>query len=127
MGGRGGGEGGVGAVPVLTAVGKLEGEDAALVQVQLVLVRLGVVEHLHVAALHPHRQPLARRTVTQGEDLVNGTDVIERDGLLLCVCGDGDDPYLGGEVVLLQLPALSQVPGAHCVIQAAGQIGRAHV
>lgn len=32
--------------------------------------------------------------------------------------------YLGGEVVLLQLPSFSQVPGAHGVIQAAGpQLG----
>ena len=36
----------------LAAVGKLEGENAALMQVQLVLVWLGVVQHLHVAALH---------------------------------------------------------------------------
>lgn len=44
-----------GALPTLTAVGELEGQDAALVQVQLVLVRLGVVQHFHVAALHAHR------------------------------------------------------------------------
>lgn len=37
-----------------TAVCKFEGEDAALVQVELILVGLGVVEHFHVAALHAH-------------------------------------------------------------------------
>ena len=44
----------------LAAVGKLEGENAALMQVQLVLVWLGVVQHLHVAALHAAhtQQPL---------------------------------------------------------------------
>lgn len=53
----------------LTAVGKLEGEDAAFVQVQLVLVGLGVVQHLHVAALHADGQPLSGGTVAQREDL----------------------------------------------------------
>lgn len=53
----------------LTAVGELEGEDAALVEVQLVLVGFRVVQHLHIAALHAHRQPLACRAVPQGEDL----------------------------------------------------------
>lgn len=52
-----------------TTVGELEGEDAALMQVELVLVRLGVVENLHVAALHANSEPLSRRTVPQGEDL----------------------------------------------------------
>ena len=36
----------------LAAVGKLEWEDTALMEVELVLVRLGVVEHLHITALH---------------------------------------------------------------------------
>lgn len=53
----------------LTAVGEFEREDAALVQVELVLVRLGVVQHLHVAALHAHGEPLAGGTVAQREDL----------------------------------------------------------
>ena len=57
---------------VLTAVGKLEGEHAALVEVQLVLVRLGDVQDLHVAALHAHRQPLSGGTVAQREDLQTG-------------------------------------------------------
>lgn len=56
-------------LPGLTAVGKLEGEHAALMQVQLVLVRLGVVQHLHIAALHAHSQPLPSGAVTQREDL----------------------------------------------------------
>lgn len=58
----------------LTAVGKLEGEDAALVEVQLVLVGFCVVQHFHVAALHSHREPLARRAVSQREDLWRGTE-----------------------------------------------------
>jgi len=53
----------------LTTVGKLERENAALVKVQLVLVRLGVVEHFHIATFHANSQPLTRRTVAQGEDL----------------------------------------------------------
>ena len=60
-------------VCVLTAVGKLEGEHAALVEVQLVLVRLGDVQDLHVAALHAHGQPLSGGTVAQREDLQTGT------------------------------------------------------
>ena len=52
-----------------TTVGELEGENAALVQVQLVLVRFGDVQDFHVTALHSHSQPLACRTVAQGEDL----------------------------------------------------------
>ena len=59
---------------VHTTVGELEGEDAALVQVELILVRLRVVEHLHVAALHAHSEPLSSRTVAQGEDLETGQD-----------------------------------------------------
>lgn len=38
-------------------------------QVELILVRLGVVEHLHVAALHAHSQPFTRWAVAQWEDL----------------------------------------------------------
>lgn len=53
----------------LTTVGKLERENATLVKVQLVLVRFGVVEHLHIAAFHADSQPLACRTVAQREDL----------------------------------------------------------
>lgn len=36
----------------LAAVGELEGEDTALVEVELVLVRLTAVEYLHITALH---------------------------------------------------------------------------
>lgn len=57
---------------VRTAVGELEGQNAALVEVQLVLVGLGDVQDFHVAALHSHRQPLACRTVAQREDLQDG-------------------------------------------------------
>ena len=53
----------------LAAVRELERQHAAVVQVQLVLVGFGVVQHLDVAALHAHRQPLARRTVAEREDL----------------------------------------------------------
>ena len=56
-------------VCVHTTVGKLEGENAALVEVQLVLVRFGNMQNFHVAALHSHSQPLACWTVTQREDL----------------------------------------------------------
>lgn len=42
----------------LTTVGELKREDTALMQVELVLVRLGVMENLHIAALHAHCQPL---------------------------------------------------------------------
>ena len=52
-----------------TTGGKLEREHAALVQVQLVLVRLGDVQNFYITALHAHRQPLSCRTVTQREDL----------------------------------------------------------
>lgn len=38
-------------------------------QVELVLVRLGMVQHLHVAALHAHGEPLPGGTVAQREDL----------------------------------------------------------
>lgn len=38
-------------------------------QVELILVRLGMVQHLHVAALHAHGEPLPGRTVAQREDL----------------------------------------------------------
>lgn len=81
-----------GADEPLAASGKLEREHATLVQVQLVLVRLVAVQHLDVRVLHADGQPLARRAVTQREDLRR-------------------------EVVLLQLPTLPQVPRSHCVVQ----------
>lgn len=49
----------------LTTVGEFEGQHTALMQVELILVRLGVVEHLHIAALHAHSQPLTRWAVAQ--------------------------------------------------------------
>ena len=58
--------------PERTTVGELEREHAALVQVQLVLVRLGDVQHFYIPALHAHRQPLSCRKVTQREDLERG-------------------------------------------------------
>lgn len=39
----------------LAAVGELEGEDTALVEVELVLVRLTAVEYLHITALHSEK------------------------------------------------------------------------
>ena len=56
-------------------MGEAKGEHAALVEVQLVLVRLGDVEDLHVAALHAHGQPLSGRTVAQREDLHGGKNI----------------------------------------------------
>ncbi len=54
---------------VFTTIGELERKNAALVEVQLVLVRFGDVQDFHVTALHSHSQPLACRTVAQREDL----------------------------------------------------------
>lgn len=62
----------------LTAGGKLEGQDAALMKVELVLLWLCHVEDLNIAAFHPDRQPLASGAVTQGEDL--GTEWDQRQG-----------------------------------------------
>lgn len=53
----------------LTTIGKLERQNTAFVKVQLVLVRLGVVEHLHIAAFHANSEPFARGTVAEGENL----------------------------------------------------------
>lgn len=39
----------------LAAVGELEGEDTALVEVELVLVWLTAVEYLHITALHSEK------------------------------------------------------------------------
>lgn len=52
-----------------TAGGEFEGEHAALVKVQLVLLGLADVQNFHVAALHAHRQPVLVGAVAQGEDL----------------------------------------------------------
>ena len=51
-------------------------------QVQLVFVRLGVVENLHVAALHSHSQPLSCGTVAQREDL-DGGEREEKENVIL--------------------------------------------
>lgn len=59
--------------PGLTTVGKLEGQHAALMQVQLVLVGLGVMQDFHIAAFHAHGQPLPSGAVAQGEDLPGQT------------------------------------------------------
>jgi len=69
----------------LTTVGKLERENAALVKVQLVFVRLGVVEHFHITTFHANSQPLTRRTVAQGEDLRLGEEQtqVERHSFVL--------------------------------------------
>lgn len=49
----------------LTTVGEFERQHTALMQMELILVWLGVVEHLHIAALHAHSQPLTRWAVAQ--------------------------------------------------------------
>lgn len=61
-------------------------------QVKLVFIRFGVVQHFNVAALHAHGKPLTGGAVTQREDL-------------------------GSEVVLLELSSFPKVPGTHCVVQ----------
>lgn len=48
---------------------KSERQHTAFMQVELVLVRLGDMQNLHVTVLHPHRQPLTRWAITQREDL----------------------------------------------------------
>lgn len=53
----------------LTTISELQGQHTALMEVQLVLVRLVHMQDLHVAALHAHGQPLPSRAVAQGEDL----------------------------------------------------------
>lgn len=65
----------------LTTISKLQGQHAALVEVQLVLVGLVHVEDLHVAALHTHGQPLPGGAVPQGEDLQ------EQGGSLMSLLG----------------------------------------
>ena len=52
-----------GAREPLAAVSELEGEDATLVQVELVLVRFRVVQHFHVAALHAARDGFEKRRI----------------------------------------------------------------
>ena len=77
----------------------LQGKDAALVQVQLVLLGLGRVQHLHVGVLHADGEPVPGGAVAEAEDLA-------------------------AEVVLLQLSALPEVPGPDRVVQAPGpQLG----
>ena len=75
----------------LARVGKLEAEDAALVEMQLVLVRLVAVEHLDVGVLHTNSQPVPCGAPTQTEDLT-------------------------AKVVLLELSSLPEVPGPHRVV-----------
>lgn len=66
-------------------------EHATLVQMELILVRLVGVKHLHVRVLHADREPLARGTISEREDL-------------------------RAKVVLLQLPPFSQIPASHGII-----------
>lgn len=47
----------------LSGLGKLERKDAALVQIELILVGLGSVEDFDCGAFHTNRQPLSRRAV----------------------------------------------------------------
>jgi hypothetical protein len=83
----------------LPAGGESQTQHATLVQMQLVLVGLGGVEHFHVGILHADGEPLTRRTIPQRE-------------------------YLRAEVVLLQLPSLPQVPTSDSIVQTAGpQLG----
>ena len=80
-------------------VGKFQAEDAAFMQVELVLVRLRGVQHLHVGVLHADGEPVPGGAVAEAEDLA-------------------------AEVVLLQLSALPEVPGPDRVVQAPGpQLG----
>lgn len=41
------------------AGGKAQRQNAALVQMQLILVRFRCVQHLHMRVLHTHSQPVA--------------------------------------------------------------------
>lgn len=50
---------------LLTTVGKLEWQHAALMQMELILVWLGDMEHFHVTVLHPHCEPLSSWAVAQ--------------------------------------------------------------
>ena len=83
----------------LARVGKLEAEDAALMKIELIFVRLRCVENLDVGVLHADSQPVTSGAITQAE-------------------------YLAAEVMLLELPALPEIPGPHGVVQASGpQLG----
>lgn len=64
-------------------------------QMQLIFIGLGGVQHLHVGVLHADSKPLASGAIPQGEDL-------------------------RAEVVLLELLAFAQIPAAHSVVQSAG-------
>lgn len=59
-------------VQLLTTVGKLEGENTALMEMKLVFVWLGDVKDLNIAALHSHCEPFSCWTVAQREDLDRG-------------------------------------------------------
>lgn len=63
-------------------------------QMQLIFIGLGGVQHLHVGVLHSDSEPLPSGAVPQGEDL-------------------------RAEVVLLELLAFAQIPTAHSVVQSA--------
>ncbi len=78
----------------------LEREHTALVQIELILVGLARVQHLDVAALHAHAEPVAGGTVAEREDLRR-------------------------EVELIELTAVAHVPYAHRVVQAAREYAHA--
>ena len=83
----------------LATISELEAEDAALVEIELVFVRLRCVEDLDIRVLHTHSKPVSSGAVSQTE-------------------------YLAAKVMLLKLSALPQVPGPHGVVQAPGpQLG----
>ena len=73
-----------------------ESSRAVLVQIHLVLVRLARVQHLHVAALHAHGEPVAGRAAAERSELV-----------------------------LAELEALAHIPGAHRVVKAAREDAKA--
>lgn len=53
----------------LTTGSKLQGQDATLMQMQLVLIRFGNVKDLNITALHTNSQPLPCGAVAQRKDL----------------------------------------------------------
>ena len=68
-------------------------------KIELIFVRLRCVENLHIGVLHADSQPVTSGAITQAE-------------------------YLTAEVMLLELSALSKIPGPHGVVQASGpQLG----
>ena len=79
---------------IITRIGEFQRQDAALVVVDLIFFRFVGVEHLHFGVFHADGDVVIGGTAAQGE-------------------------YLGGEVGLLQLGVLGDVPRAHCVVETA--------